>query len=296
MNSSPNPNPQSHRPYRPPQLPPPTVLPLRYCRHDAGAVHDGHVHGGGDGNDDDHSVHEKDADHRVPEEDCLLALLASNPNRSSDPVDGGGNKKNKEHYILASADPPPPPSPPSHHGHKRKRNAEQEEVAARQSVVNMLRRRARMIPGVPIIYVKRSVMVLEPMSSASEMVRDGFEKSKFRAAGVVEGGKRDVRKGEGSRSGGRTDVKVKKAKGPNPLSVKKPKKNPAAEESLRRKEKKEKEKARGENQAEASVEATQAAADAEEGEAPKKRRRRHKRGAPTGAEASAKTEMTMMQE
>lgn len=39
----------------------------------------------------------------------------------------------------------------------------------------------RGIPGVPLIYIKRSVMVMEPMGGATEQVKERDEKSKFRA-------------------------------------------------------------------------------------------------------------------
>lgn len=84
-------------------------------------------------------------------------------------------------------------------------------------------------------------MVLEPMSAPSEGVRDGFERGKFRV-GLNEPAlgkrKRDGDKdgdGDGDGDGGGGDganaertkkknKKDKKVKGPNPLSVKKPKK------------------------------------------------------------------------
>src|SRR5215471_11906793 len=134
-----------HPHIRPPHLPPPTTLPLRYCSHNQDST-------------------------PTDEIGCLLSLLSPNAEV----------KKNKEHYILATADQElsaanggggsgddggqqkrksaPPPKPPN----------------------NTLRRGARAIPGVPIIYVKRSVMVLEPMSVPSEGVRVGLERGKFR--------------------------------------------------------------------------------------------------------------------
>jgi len=44
-----------------------------------------------------------------------------------------------------------------------------------------LRAYMRMIPGVPLIYLKRSVMVMEPMAAATEKVREAEERGKFRA-------------------------------------------------------------------------------------------------------------------
>ncbi|EEP81909.1 predicted protein [Uncinocarpus reesii 1704] len=177
--------PQSRPPpqRRPAQLPPPTVLPLRYCSH----------------NEDDTPIDETA---------CLLSLLS--PSQDS--------KKNKEHYILASADPVPP-----REDGKRK--------STKPPPRYNLRRDARLIPGVPIIYVKRSVMILEPMSGSSEGVRDGVERGKFKT-GLVSTVAKRKREDDGD-----TETKPKKAKkvkGPNPLSVKKPKKreDPASQEKM----------------------------------------------------------------
>lgn len=184
-------NPKTNQPYRPHHLPPPTTLPLRHCSH----------------NEDSEPIDEIE---------CLLSLLS--PSAEA--------KKNKEHYILATADPLIKKNDKNDQQRKRKRDDEREEERAlRRS--RSLRVHARSIPGVPIIYVKRSVMVLEPMSTPSEAVRDGVEKDKFRAGLDVEPslGKRK-REGEGE---GEKKKKpgFKKAKGPNPLSVKKPKRRTA---------------------------------------------------------------------
>jgi U3 small nucleolar RNA-associated protein 23 len=170
----------SHR--RPQYLPPPTVVPLRYCSH----------------NEDDTPIDEAS---------CLLSLLS--PSAEA--------KKNKEHYVIATADPPviqESSSSSSNTQQKRKRNS----VAPQQPRYN-LRRDARSIPGVPIIYVKRSVMVLEPMSGATENVREGFERGKLKTGVTSLTGKR---KRDEEDPAPKT-AKVKKVKGPNPLSVKKPK-------------------------------------------------------------------------
>ncbi len=96
----------------------------------------------------------------------------------------------------------------------------------------------------PLVYVKRSVMVMEPMAEASVDVREGIEKSKFRSGlrgrGTASLGKRKREHRDSGDSkvpeseevkliaeGDERAVKKKKArgpKGPNPLSVKKPKK------------------------------------------------------------------------
>jgi U3 small nucleolar RNA-associated protein 23 len=90
-----------------------------------------------------------------------------------------------------------------------------------------------MIPGVPIVYVKRSVMILEELSGASEAVRRKAEKDKF-SEGLI-GLDRKRKRGEGDADSededlgledGQTGPKVrgaKRAKGPNPLSVRKKK-------------------------------------------------------------------------
>ncbi|EMC95176.1 hypothetical protein BAUCODRAFT_54635, partial [Baudoinia panamericana UAMH 10762] len=91
----------------------------------------------------------------------------------------------------------------------------------------------RDVVGVPLVYVHRSVMILEPMAGRSEEVREAGEKGKMRA-GLV--GRREKRKreedGDGGDDGGAAGDgavakkrKVKGPKGPNPLSVKKAKKD-----------------------------------------------------------------------
>lgn len=168
---------------RPPFLPPPTEIPLRYCSH----------------NDDDSPIDEAS---------CLLSLLSPSPDA----------KKNKEHYILATADPPPAVEANSHAGQRKKKS----NPTPQQPRYN-LRRDARMIPGVPIIYVKRSVMVLEPMSGTSDRVREGAERGKLKTGVHAVTGKRK-REGNEDAPSSSSAGKIKKTKGPNPLSVKKPKK------------------------------------------------------------------------
>lgn len=188
-------NPKTEKPYRPLFLPPPTELPLRHCSHNADST-------------------------PIDEIECLLSLLS--PNAES--------KKNKEHYILACADPILRKTNNSENQPRRRKTEEdrKEEEAMRRS--HALRSAARSIPGVPIIYVKRSVMVLEPMSGPSEMVRDGHERGKFRAGLDVDPmlGKRK-RDGESADGESADEAEPKKKRGPkvkapNPLSVKKKKK------------------------------------------------------------------------
>ncbi|KAJ5280508.1 rRNA processing protein [Penicillium angulare] len=233
-------NPKTNQPYRPHHLPPPTELPLRHCSHNAAST-------------------------PIDEVDCLLSLLSPSTDA----------KKNKEHYILATADPPAAKKADKADNpaqRKRKRDDEREEERAlRRS--RALRSGARSIPGVPIIYVKRSVMVLEPLSTHSETVREGHEKGKFRA-GLDDPNAGEKRKfdGEGAEGGERKKISgMKKAKGPNPLSMKKSKKQNDAGATK-------KDKARSEQAKNAD-----AGADAAEGEEsgaakPKRRRRHHKGG------------------
>jgi len=107
----------------------------------------------------------------------------------------------------------------------------------------------REVAGVPLVYINRSVMVMEPMAERSAEVREAEEKGKVRAglkarrgAEVVSGEKRKAgADGEGEGEGeeqaaaaaAASAPKRKKPKGPsgpNPLSVKKPKKEKAGEE------------------------------------------------------------------
>lgn len=100
----------------------------------------------------------------------------------------------------------------------------------------------RGIRTVPLIYINRSVMIMEPMSSGSVTERSKEERAKLRAEIVRPGGKRKraedddedeekpgAKEGAGGAEGSAEQAKKKKRKqagpkGPNPLSVKKPKK------------------------------------------------------------------------
>lgn len=174
---------------RPEFLPPPTEVPLRYCKH----------------NDEDTVVNEVD---------CLIDLLAGQPKGNEQP-------KNKQHFVLATADPS---------------DAEKRKLGR---AFADLREAARNVPGVPIVYVKRSVMVLEELSGASKRVKGGLERERLKEGLVGVGGTARKRKrseedgerdGEGEGLVGLQDAGarakrrvVMKAKGPNPLSVKKKK-------------------------------------------------------------------------
>ena len=124
-------------------------------------------------------------------------------------IDPKGSATNKNRYAVAS---------------------QEEEV----------RRFCRGVKGVPLIYVKRSVMILEPMAEGSLDVREGAEREKFRAglkkrgAGVLAKRKR-MEDADGGTNGFQAQDsdgnetlpkkrRVRGPKGPNPLSVKKPKK------------------------------------------------------------------------
>ena len=128
-------------------------------------------------------------------------------------VDPKGSRRNRHRYVVAS---------------------QHAEVRARM----------RQIAGVPLIYLKRSVMILEPMAGASEEVREREEKAKVRAGlkgrrGAQAGEKRKREDQEEhsndeaaphERDGGEQEAsatkkrRVRGPKGPNPLSVKKSKK------------------------------------------------------------------------
>jgi len=75
----------------------------------------------------------------------------------------------------------------------------------------------RQIPGVPMVYIRRAVMIMEPPSRASLEKREVLEREKL---GGLEGSKR---KRDGEEDEGRVKKKKKGPKEPNPLSVKKKK-------------------------------------------------------------------------
>lgn len=99
-------------------------------------------------------------------------------------------------------------------------------VVATQDVE--IRRKLRKVPGVPLVYMNRSVMVMEPLSTASEKVSQEVENAKLykglndaKYAGIAHNEEAEE-KGDGSQ-----ENKPKKRKGPkepNPLSMKKKKK------------------------------------------------------------------------
>lgn len=138
-----------------------------------------------------------------------------------------------------------------------------------------VRAKLRRIPGVPLIYISRSVMILEPMASATEGVRARAEKEKFKQGlkgsrgGQVLGKRPRDRQDETEDRDGNvdattdeavTELAAKRKKGPkqpNPLSVMKSKKSKqqqsasvvASEEPERKKRRRKKKAASGtENQ------------------------------------------------
>lgn len=112
-----------------------------------------------------------------------------------------------------------------------------------------LRRMLRGVRGVPLIYIKRSVMILEPMSDESARLRAREERSKFRAGLKPMAGKRKrddkdddedgdvVANGKGTESKAPEKKKSKRPgpKGPNPLSMKKKSKKDGEEASTAKK-------------------------------------------------------------
>lgn len=112
-----------------------------------------------------------------------------------------------------------------------------------------VRRWCRGVRGVPLVYVKRSVMIMEPMAESSMNVREGIERGKFRTGlrgrGLGIGAKRKREEGGGDTERNEAEIaedddqgeeralKKKRArgpKGPNPLSVKKSKREKADDE------------------------------------------------------------------
>lgn len=173
-----------------------------------------------------------------------------------------------------------------------------------------VRRKMRSIVGVPLVYIARSVMILEPMAQATENVREREEKAKIRAGlkgrrGASVGEKRKRESDDEDGSGGEDENgatprqsedapkpkkhKARGPKGPNPLSM--------------QKSKKEKEKAKQQADAERAALRKVAKQDPQAAEkaglmpevngeaaseAPKKRRRKRKpKDASAGAENAA---------
>jgi U3 small nucleolar RNA-associated protein 23 len=193
-----------HSSQRPEFLPPPTQLPLRHCSH-AESKEEGEEGG------------------VLPEGECLLDLLGGG-------VTGNQQPKNKSHFVLATAD---PWAEKDNEKNKKGGLLGKLRRPVNDSAGVDFRAQAREIPGVPIIYVKRSVMILEELSGASLGVRRREEKDKF-TEGILgkQSRKRkredDDKENEGNdadgKDGGEPETaapkrKMKKVRRPNPLSV-----------------------------------------------------------------------------
>ncbi|KAF5601463.1 rRNA-processing UTP23 [Fusarium subglutinans] len=152
-----------------------------------------------------------------------------------------------------------------------------------------VRRMLRGIKGVPLIYIKRSVMILEPMADESVQVRAKEERSKFRAEIKNQLGKRkredvdDDDKADKKTDNNSEEQKQKKKKGhgpkgPNPLAVQKSK------------------KPKTEGQQPQKRESTDAKDVPQEGIGKRKRRRRNKATAADGGETDTPAAEVVMAE
>ncbi|KAF2271978.1 uncharacterized protein EI97DRAFT_407197 [Westerdykella ornata] len=132
-------------------------------------------------------------------------------------VDPKGSGTNKHRYVVATQDP-------------------------------KIRAALRKIPGVPLVYVSKSVVILEPMAQATEEQREREERAKFKMGlkgrrggadanqkrkrddedeGAQEHGTESIAAESGGDARPQKKKRVKGPKGPNPLSVRKPKKRQA---------------------------------------------------------------------
>jgi U3 small nucleolar RNA-associated protein 23 len=178
-------------------------------------------------------------------------------------VDPKGNKTNKHRYVVAS-----------------------QELEVRKQM--------RSIMGVPLVYINRSVMIMEPMAGATGEYREREEREKFRAGLKRGGGSRKRKRDDDGNEDGRerepedeASKKKKKfrggPKGPNPLAVKKPKKKAEGEgtELAPKDDSKRGVEIRSPNQE---------TADGSEPKVKRKRKRKHKAAA-EGGETGAVTEV-----
>lgn len=128
-----------------------------------------------------------------------------------------------------------------------KQNGENKHRYVVASQAQDVRRMLRGVRAVPLIYIKRSVMILEPMADDAVQVRAREERAKFRAElKQPQLGKRkregDDEKAEPAAAAEGDGPKKKKktyapgAKQPNPLSVKKTKKKEDKPEEVTKKE------------------------------------------------------------
>ncbi|KAL2072496.1 hypothetical protein VTL71DRAFT_11839 [Oculimacula yallundae] len=176
-------------------------------------------------------------------------------------VDPKGSKTNKNRYVVAS-----------------------QELDVRKHMRGIL--------GVPLVYINRSVMIMEPMAEASTDNREKEERIKFRAglkrgSGSLKRKREDGEEGEERNDGvGEADIpkkkkKAKGPKGPNPLAVKKAKKS--TEEGPRSSQKESKDSTAGESKLENQ--------DGPEQGAKRKRKRKPKSGAVDGGGVSLKSDV-----
>ncbi len=170
-------------------------------------------------------------------------------------VDAKGNSTNKHRYVVASND-------------------------------SSVRAHMRHIAGVPLIYISKSVVLMEPMANVSEVQREREEKSKFkqglkaqRTPGMAQKRKHTDVQGNGDSNAGETagDAQPPKKtrrygpKEPNPLSVKKAKKDnaEAPDNATERPKSKKEDRQQGPSTGDTSAQEI-------DGQGPRKRKRKHK--------------------
>ena len=173
-------------------------------------------------------------------------------------VDPKGSGTNKHRYVVASQDP---------------------EV----------RKRMRRIAGVPLVYINRSVMILEPMAMATEELRNKEERVKLRSGlKSRRESARVKRKREGDDEAdparnedvqAERELKKRKVRGPkgaNPLSVRKPKqlKTAEGEQATLRKAASKPPRASEQVLDDTSVNISSRSTNEATGDAPKKRKRK----------------------
>lgn len=172
-----------------------------------------------------------------------------------------------------------------------------------------VRRKMREVVGVPLVYIARSVMILEPMADKTERVKEGEEKAKIKAGlksrwGAA-GGEKRKRKREDEDEGGGAEVdgeepaqkkkKAKGPKGPNPLSVRRAKKEEPAKKNKQVEDERAAIRKATKTDPQAAEKATLATTDAGEDangvtDGTRKRKRKRKpKDTNTGAEAEAAT-------
>jgi U3 small nucleolar RNA-associated protein 23 len=152
-----------------------------------------------------------------------------------------------------------------------------------------VRQRMRRIPGVPLIYIAKSVVLMEPMTNATEDYREREEKSKFKMglkgqrkpdAGEKrkrEEGDENASVGEQAMGDRQSKRRQKGPKGPNPLSVKKAKKDTAPPSTTTKPPKPAASESQPSTEADPQGEASE----------PRKRKRKHKSKAEGGVALDA---------